>query len=299
LATRTRILIAVAAVALSVGMAGECFAAFAGGSRLIYYYRETSFSAGGSGLTLFTVTNNNASNPVTVRFVVFNGTNCNTAGPFNTTLAIGETKQIVVTDFAPASTFPAGVIDLWAVNGSNQAIRFDSLTGTSVIADFGPSSTAATIVPAVKMFSDDRTQTGVIADQTLGITAAPLGIGAPLLLPQTPVSIEDTLVLFSPATNPGEVPPPSTGSSMIPMRVFPSAGGAGTQTTVSTSCVYTNTVAGTFGQGIGPGHVIAQNGAGKGILGWKFLKFNQGGISVLLGELMQSWATFDLPSSNQ
>ncbi len=296
--TRLRVLIAVAVVMLSLGIADQCYAALAGGSRLLYYYRETSFSAGGSGLTLFTVTNNNT-NPVTVRFVVFNGANCNTAGPFNTTLAAGETKQIAVTDFAPASTFPSGVIDLWAVNGANQAIRFDALTGTSVIADFGPSSTAATIVPAVKMFSDDRTQTGVNTDQTKGITAAPLAIGAPLLLAQTPVAIEDTTVLFSPNTNPGQVPPPSTGNSMITLTLFAAGGGPGTQQTVATSCVYTNTIAGTFGQGVGPGHVTAQGGAGKGIAGWKFLKFNQGGISVLLGELMQAWGTFDLPSSNQ
>src|SRR5262245_16845214 len=134
-----RILIAVATAALSVGMAGECFAGCAaGGSRLIYYYRETSFRPGRRVVMPLTVTNNNAVDPVTVRFVIFNGANCNSAGPFNTTLASSETKQIAVTDFAPAATFPSRVIDLWAINGVNQAIRFDALTGTSVIADFGP-----------------------------------------------------------------------------------------------------------------------------------------------------------------
>ena len=55
--TRLKILIAVAVTALSVGMADQCFAAFAGGSRLIYFYRETSFTSG-PGLSLITVTNN-------------------------------------------------------------------------------------------------------------------------------------------------------------------------------------------------------------------------------------------------
>lgn len=298
MATRLRIFIAVAVVALSVGLAGECFAAFAGGSRLIYYYRETSFTSG-NGLTLFTVTNNNASTAVTVRFVVFNGADCTSAGPFNTTLASGETKSLSVAAFAPAVSFPAGVIDLWAVNAGNQAIRFDSLTGTSVLADFGPGPVSATIVPAVKLFSDDRTATGVIADQSAATTSAPLQIGAPLLLPQSPGAADDTLVLFSPAVNPGEAPPPSTGGSALAVTRIPSAGGPGTEVDVSTNCVYTNTVTGVFGAGVPGGFVTAEGGAGKGILGWKFLKFGQTGISVLLGELMQSSATFDIPASTQ
>ena len=263
MATRLRILIAVTVVALSVGLAGECFAAFAGGSRLIYYYRETSFTSGG-GLTLFTVTNS-ASSAVTARFVIFNGTDCTTVGPFNTALAAGETKSLTVSDFAPAVAFPAGVIDLWAVNAGNQAIRFDSLTGTSVIADFGPGPVAATIVPAVKLFSDDRTASGAITDQSAASTSAPLVIGAPLILGQSPGSIDDTLVLFSPAINPGQVPPPSTAASAIPLTRFPSAGGPGTTVNVTTNCVYTNTVTGAFGAGVPTGHVTAQPGGGKGI----------------------------------
>src|SRR5262245_3464145 len=121
--TRLWVLIAAAVVALSVGMVDPCYATFAGGSRLIYYYRETSFSPGGSGLTLFTVINNDRLNPVTVRFAIFNGANCNSAGPFNTTLGAREAKTIAVTDFAPAATFPSGFIDLWAVNGFNLPIR--------------------------------------------------------------------------------------------------------------------------------------------------------------------------------
>lgn len=298
MATRLRILIAIVVVALSVGMAGECFAAFAGGSRLIHYYRQTSFTSG-DGLTLFTVTNNNASTPVAVRFVIFNGADCTSAGPFNTTLASGETKSLIVSDFAPAASFPAGVIDLWAVNAGNQAIRFDSLTGTSVIADFGPGAVSATTVPAVKLFSDDRTATGVIVDQSAASTSAPLQIGGPLILPQSPGAVDDTIVLFSPAVNPGETPPPSTGASDLTVSRFPSAGGAGTGVDVGTSCVYTNTVTGVFGAGVPGGSLTAVGGAGKGVLGWKFLKYSQSGVSVLLGELMQSSVTLDIPASTQ
>jgi hypothetical protein len=297
LARRLKILIAVAFVALSVGVADDAFAAFAGGSRLIYYYRETSFTSG-AGLTLFTVTNTQT-NPVTVRFVVFNGADCSSAGPFNTSLAAGQTKSLAVSDFAPAVSFPSGVIDLWAVNGTNQAIRFDSLTGTSVIADFGPGPVGATIVPAVKLFSDDRTLTGVIADQGNSTTDAPLQITAPLLLPQSPGAIDDTIVLFSPATDPGVAPPPATGGSSMSVSLFPPAGGASTDVTVTTPCVYTNTVTGVFGTGVGTGHVSAQGGGGKGILGWKFFKFSQNGVGVLLGELMQSAITAALNSSTQ
>ena len=84
------------------------------------------------------------------------------------------------------------------------------------------------------------------------------------------------------------MPPPSTGASAIPLTRFPPAGGPGTTVDVTTNCVYTNTVTGAFGAGVPTGHVTAQPGAGKGILGWKFLKYSQAGISVLLVELMQS-----------
>ncbi len=295
--TRLKILIAVAVVALSMSMADQCFAAFAGGSRLIYYYRETSFTSG-SGLSLLTVTNND-NDPVTVRFTVFNGADCSAAGPFSQSLAGNETKSIIVTDFAPAASFPAGVVDMWAVNGSNQPIRFDSLTGTTIYADFGPGPVAATIIPAVKMFSDDRTQTGVIASQNSNTTSAPLLVTAPLILPQAAGGIDDTIVLFSPAVNPGEAPPPAQGNSAYLLSRFPSAGGTGTNVNAATNCVYTNTVTGAFGGNVPTGHITAQPGGGKGLVGWKFLKFNQGGISVLLGELMQSAITADIPASTQ
>ena len=294
--TRIKILIAVAVTALSVGMADQCFAAFAGGSRLIYFYRETSFTSG-PGLSLITVTNND-NDPVTVRFTVFNGADCSAAGPFNQTLAGNETKQITVTDFAPAASFPSGVIDLWAVNGSNQPIRFDSLTGNTIYADFGPGPVAATIIPAVKMFSDDRTATGVIANQSSNTTSAPLLVTAPLILPQA-AGIDDTIVLYSPAVNPGEAPPLATGTSSYLLTRFPSAGGVGTSVDAAANCVYTNTVTGAFGGGVPTGHITAQPGGGKGIVGWKFLKFSQGAISVLLGEVMQSAITSDIPASTQ
>ena len=220
----------------------------------------------GSGLSLLTVTNND-NDPVTVRFTVFNGADCSAAGPFSQSLAGNETKSIIVTDFAPAASFPSGVVDMWAVNGSNQPIRFDSLTGTTIYADFGPGPVAATIIPAVKMFSDDRTGTGVIASQNSNTTSAPLLVTAPLILPQVAGGIDDTIVLFSPAVNPGEAPPPAQGNSAYLLSRFPSAGGAGTNVNAATNCVYTNTVTGAFGGDVPTGHITAQPGGGKGSSG--------------------------------
>jgi hypothetical protein len=297
--SRLRILLALAILVLGVGWADHAFASLAGGSRLLYYYRETSFTSG-TGLTVFTVTNN-LSNPVSVAFVVFNGADCSKAGPFTTSLAATQTKMLTVTDFAPAVTFPSGVIDLWAVNAANQPIRWDGLTGTSIVVDFGPGPVGAATIPAVKMFSDDRTAASgtLIASQSDSDTAAPILIGAPLLTPQVPGTSDDTVVLFSPATTPGATPPPSTGSSNFGLTLFSSAGGTGTAATADASCVYTNTVTGIFGPGVGTGHVQATGGAGKGIVGWKFLKYSQAGLAVLLGELMQSWGTGSLSASTQ
>jgi hypothetical protein len=298
--TRSRVLLVLVVIALCMGWVDQAFAGFgAGGSRLIYYYRETSFTSG-AGLTLFTVTNNQSS-PVSVQFAIFNGADCSKAGPFTTTVGATQTKMLTVTDFAPAASFPAGVIDLWAVNGANQPIRWDVLTGTSVVADFGPGPVGAVTIPAAKIFSDDRSANlgTLIANQGDVDATGPLAIAASLLTPQSPGTSDDTLVLFSPATNPGEVPPPSTGSSNIDFTLFPSAGGAGTPVSVETSCVYTNTATGIFGPGVGTGHVQAIGGGGKGIVGWKFLKFSQNGLSVLLGELMPVWATVSLSAAAQ
>ncbi len=149
------------------------------------------------------------------------------------------------------------------------------------------------------MFSDDRAGTGVIANQSSNTTSAPLLVTTPLILPQAAGGIDDTIVLFSPAVNPGQAPPPATGNSSYLLTRFPSAGGAGTNVNVTTNCVYQNTVTTAFGGAVPTGHITAQPGGGKGIVGWKFLKYSQGAVSVLLGELMQSSITADFPASTQ
>lgn len=248
----------------------------AGGSRLIYYYRQTSFqpgSAPGTGVTLFTVSN--PLTPVTVRFTIFNGANCATFGPMTQLLRANETKLFNVADFVLPASFPSGVIDLWAVDGTSlQPIRWDLLTGRSIVVDAGGTGipTTAASVAAAKLYSDDRTKEDAspIANQMSADTFAAFAVQSEV--PPQGNGIADTLVLFSPAVAPGTVPPPSTGPGSFLVR-FTTFQGASTQGTVGSSCVYSNTVANALpGAPVGGGRIAALPGAGKGVVGFKFSK---------------------------
>jgi hypothetical protein len=149
-------------------------------------------------------------------------------------------------------------------------------------------------VPAAKLFGDVRNGSGAIADQTNVTTFAPLFITAPVL-PQGG-GLEDSIAVFSPATNPGTVP---TATPSLAINFYTS-GGVLTSTTVSNSCVYTNTLTGIFGgTAAGGGRVEVTASGDKGVVGWRFFKFTSGGIGLLLAELMQSWGTFSFEASTQ
>jgi len=294
-----RILIVVGLMVFGLALADEASASLSGGSRLIYYFTQQGFETGagtGTALTIFTVSNNSTS-AVNARYTIYRGSDCARTGPTSLTLAAGETKLI---DVSGLVSYASGTIDLWASNGAGTPIRHDFLTGKSVVVDFASPIVTSAVVPAEKLFSDDREKVdqSVIADQGLGQEFAPLTIVGDFF-PNGATGITDRIALFGPATNPGGVPTPSTGGSTIPFNYYSFAGAKTVLTPLSASCVYSNTLA----TAVGPlanngGKVEATVGGGKGIVGWKFSKIHVSGVTLLFGELMSATATFAPTASN-
>jgi hypothetical protein len=277
----------------------------AGGSRLIYYYRHTSFEPGsgpGSGTTLFTVSN--LGPPVSIRFTIFNGANCATFGPTTVALRARETKLLNVADFVLSTSFPSGVIDLWAIDSASfRPIRWDLLTGRSIVIDSGGGGiplTAASVA-AAKLFSDDRTKDdgSLIANAMSPDTFAAAAVQSEVA-PQGG-GIRDTVVLFSPAVVPGAVPPPPTVGGTFELSFLTFPGVIAASTLVAPQCVYSNTVAAAFPSApvSGGGRVFAELGPGKGVVGFKFSKIGLPGVNLLLGDLMQSVFASTLKSAAQ
>ena len=284
-----RILIAVGLMVFGVALADEA-SANSGGSRLLYYFTQTSFEPGattGSALTIFTVTNSGTS-AVNAKYTIYRGSDCTRTGPTSLTLAAGETKII---DTSTLVAYPSGVIDLWASTPGGTPIRWDFLSGKSVVVDFGSAVVTSAVVPAEKLFSDDRTITdqSTIPNENLIQEYAPLVVVGDFF-PNGATSITDTIALFGPAIQPGAVPPPSTGASTIALNYYTFAGTKTVLTPLSASCVYSNTLANAVGPlSSGGGKVEASAGGGKGIVGWKFTKIHVASVTLLFGELLTTW----------
>jgi hypothetical protein len=280
--------------------ADEASASAAGGSRLLYYFTQTAFEPGaatGTALTIFTVSNNSTSS-VNAKYTIYRGSDCTRTGPTSLTLAAGETKLI---DVSTLVSYPSGVIDLWASTPGGTPIRHDALSGKSVVVDFGSATVTSAVVPALKLFSDNRAKDdqSTIPDENLAQENAPLIIVGDFF-PNGATGITDTIALFGPAIQPGAVPPPSTGASAIPLNYYAFGGAKTPLTALSTPCVYSNTLA----NAVGPlassgGKIDAAPGAGKGLAGWKFSKIHTAGVTLLFGELLTSTLTSVSTGTNQ
>lgn len=303
MSVRLRIVVAVLLTMVAIGSADIASAAVAGGSRLEAFYTQTSFESGatpGSARTIFTVTNNNTSTGVNARYVVYRGSNCAVSGTAPLTFAPGETKFFDLSSVVTPASFPSGILEFWATTAGGTAIRWDWFTGTSIVLDQGSTPNRIAVVPAVKMFSDDRsgTQGNTIPDQNVGNTAAPLQISVPF--PGQGGGITDTIFLFSPAIVPGAAPPPSTGTAAFNLN-YVTLAGARTTGSATANCVYSSTLSGAFGPPAAAGGrvEVAGGGGGHGTLGWKFSNIHIPGLDILMGELIQAFAGFTFTSSDQ
>lgn len=175
---RSLLVLIVAGVAVAAPTAVS-EAAFAGGSRLLFYHTQQSVAhpaAGpGTASTVIGVTNNNPEIAVNVRVQVFNGQSCASAGPFTFPLAGRQTIRLLVSDLASPALFPEGWVDVWAVDGGGVPIRWDQLSGKATLIDFGGSPIAVATYPAAALFSDRAGDQGTpIPDLSNANTRAPL-----------------------------------------------------------------------------------------------------------------------------
>ena len=159
-----------------LAVANDGWAAFAGGSRLIFYYTQRSLvnpaAAPGSAATIIGITNQNFVDAVKIRVNIFNGSSCANFGPITFDLSPRRTLRLNVGAQVSAASFPEGWVDVYAVNAGGSPIRWDQLAGKGTILDFGGANTAAATYQAAGLFSDDPNRGGassqgaLIADNT-------------------------------------------------------------------------------------------------------------------------------------
>jgi len=271
-----------------IGSAEKSWAAFAGGSRLVYYYTQRSVinpSAGpGTAATILAV-KNNATDPTKVQMKIFNGSTCAAFGPVTFDLPGNQSLRINVSDYASAAPFPEGWVDLYAVNAGGTPIRWDLLTGKFTVLDFGGTSMTVAISEPVSLFSDANHAIdplgGVIADHSSVRTGAPIAHAVDFWAPGGAFNISDRLVVVPVSMVPGTAPVASTGGIGLSFRTL--AGVETLNTTAITSCAlasslstlhagfstsYPNAVAVTDGGNL----VVVADGsaANKGNAGWLF-----------------------------
>jgi len=146
-----------------IALAEESWAAFAGGSRLLFYYTQRSIvnpaAAPGSAATIVGITNQSFDTAVKVRVNIFNGSTCANFGPVTFDLSPRRTLRLNVGTEVTAAGFPEGWVDVYAVNAGGLPIRWDQLAGKGTILDFGGANTAAVTYEAAGLFSDDPNRT--------------------------------------------------------------------------------------------------------------------------------------------
>lgn len=268
----------------------------AGGSRLLFYFSQRSFTSGAAdntGETLLFITNGNPSVNGRIAVTYYRGSNCGqTAGPFSQNLADGATATINVADQVPAD-FQEGVAEVNFVNAVGARVRNDFGVGHSIVID----KNLATIVklPAALVHSDDRVSSfdnpaTVIASNAALTTWAPtqlVGQFEPTDIVRTRLSV------FSPGTIPGT---PSGDTSMT-VRFRQPNGGGEVSNTNQANCGFTRTLAqvrsqtdAQFQAAFPNGGTVAVEAAGqdKGMVAWFIQTIQLPGANILFGQLLQA-----------
>jgi hypothetical protein len=275
----------------------EASAIPSGGSRLLFYFSNRSFSATGPATnanTLLFLTNSTSSSPTKVAIKYYRGSNCAETVPVIQDIAAGQTLTFDSSVQAP--TFEEGVMEAFFVNGAGSPVRNDFGSGSSIVID----RNMATVVrlPAALLHSDNRTAAvnSPIADNTVGSTFAPVLLNGQF----ADTSIVTTrLALFAPGTAPGTASSDKTGT--VGFRQ-PNGGGA-VEVPLDFQCGRTSTLAQV--RGLSPaafqaafpagGLVVpTSDGQDKGLHGWLIEVIQLGGgVDILFGQLLQGFGVLD------
>lgn len=280
-------------IVLGLTWASEALAFIpSGGSRMLYYFSKQSFAAGAgpdTAQTLLFISNTNETTATRVGIKYYRGDCAAEIGPVFQPIGAGATLRIDVASEAP--TFQEGVAEVWFVNGANQPIRWDRGAGSSIIIDF-PLVTIVRL-PAAQLHSDDRTGSGVIANNSSGTTFAPIILSGNFV---DPAIVSSHLVIFTPGTVPGTASPDKSVS--IDFRG--QNGGADATVGYNAFCgrsLPLQTVRGlstaAFTSTYPNGGVVAPNvdGQQKGLVGWLIESIEAFGAKILAGQLLQGIGT--------
>jgi len=203
-----------------VGVAGESWASFSAGSRLLFYYTQKSLvnpsAAPGSATTIVGITNDSVNTAVNVRVNIFNGSTCANFGPVQFTLAPRRTLRLNIGTLVTAAGFPEGWMDVYAVGASGALIRWDQLSGKGTILDFGGANTAAATYESAALFSDasDRSSAALqgtpIADNNNANTAGMVGGTVEFWGQGGTLGVSQRLIGIPVSPVPGTAPVPGT-----------------------------------------------------------------------------------------
>lgn len=275
---------------------GEAWAIPSGGSRLLFYFSNRSFSPGpvANASTLLFLTNGASSTATNVAVKFYRGSNCAETVPVIHPIAAGQTLTFDSASQAP--TFEEGIMEAFFVNGAGQPVRFDLGIGSSAVID----RNNATVVrlPAAKLHSDNRAGTlnTLIADNTVGSAFAPLFLIGQFADPSV---VTTRIALFAPGTAPGTV----AADRLLTVNFRQPGGGGAVDGPLNIECGRNLTLAQVRGltapqfQAAFPaGGQVAPtvDGQEKGVVGW-LLETVQlgGGVDILFGQLLQSSGVVD------
>jgi len=199
-----------------IAAAGESWAVFAGGSRLMFYYTQRSLVNSGAGpgsaATIIGITNQNSSTAVNVALNIFNGSTCASFGPVQFGIGARRTARVNISDQVAAASFPEGWVDVRAVNAGGAPIQWDQLSGKGTILDFGGVNTSVATYEAGAVFSDDANrgtgaaQGALIADNNDVRTFGALAGQVEFWAQGGPFNTNHRLVVIPVSVTPGTAP---------------------------------------------------------------------------------------------
>ncbi len=266
-----------------------------GGTRLLFYFSKRSFTpsaADNTGQTLLFVTN---TNDTTATRLAIRHYQADCSAATTTTfqpIGAGQTLRIDVSSQTPAS-IQEGVTEMWAVDNSNNPIRWDRLAGSSVIIDFAIAQLVQ--LPAALLHSDNRTSPGAITNNASTTSFAPFLLTGNHF---EPAIVTTRLALFAPGTAPGTIAVNRT----IDVHFRSEAGtNAATTSAYDIGCGRSQTLAQVRGlsaaafQAANPqGGIVAPqiNGQEKGIVGWLIAIIQLPGVTdILFGQRLDGFGT--------
>jgi hypothetical protein len=273
-----------------------------GGSRLLYPISKRSFAEGAGDNTAQTLifiinANNSAASRVGVKY--YRGDCEQTIGPIFRNIGAGQTLTIDAAAEAPA--FQDGVAEVFFVNNSDQPIRNDFGSGSSIIID----QIMLTVVrlPAALLHSDDRAASFNDPQTTIADTSATVSFAPAFLIGQfnSPSLVRSRLAVFAPGTNPGT----RAADTVLDVNFRQPNGTGAISGSFDVQCGRQVSLAEVRGQSeaafeaaFPDGGAVAPaiNGQEKGLVGWLVETIQLpdfGGLNILFGQQLQSFGVLD------